>query len=256
MITLGIDAGTRTTKAVVSNDHRILASAIVACGKESTASSAELARRAVLTRANLLNDGVAKIAATGLYGDRVPFATHHFSEGACLARGMYQLNPAVHSVLDVGSVRVLAIKCHDGKLTGIAVNDRCATGTGSFIEVLAGFFRIPIDKLDEVAQKASGPVEFLNTCAVYIESEVLSLLVTGKKTEDLIAGALRGFASRLLATLISIGIEPDVAMAGGLARSRTVVKAIEENLGLPLYVPQEPETVMALGAALLAEERA
>ncbi len=255
MNTLGIDAGTRTTKAVISQGDKILASVVIPCKQESATVIAELARRTALSQANLPQDSVTKIAATGIYNDKVSFATSHFVEGACLARGMHYLNPAVHSVLDVGSIRALAIKCQDGRLTAIAVNDRCATGTGAFVEVLSGFLRLPIEELGEIALKSTEQVDFLNTCAVYVESEIISLLLSGKKVEDLVAGALRSFVSRLLANLIGIGIEPNVAMVGGLARNRTIVKAIEENLGFPLFVPKEPETTLALGAALLAGER-
>ncbi|MFC1990091.1 acyl-CoA dehydratase activase [Chloroflexota bacterium] len=256
MITLGIDAGTRTTKAVLTNSSKVFASVVILCGQESTAITADVARRKALSKAGLSESDVARTVATGIYGDSVSFADYSLPEGVCLARAMQHLNTSVHSVLDVGSVRTLAIKCQDGKLTGFAVNDRCASGTGAFVEALAGFFKLPIEELGEVALNASEPVDFLNTCAVYVESEALSLLISGnKKVENIIAGALRGFASRILSFLIGIGVEMDVAAVGGLARNRALVRAIEENLGVPLFVPEEPEVTMALGAALLAAEK-
>ena len=123
------------------------------------------------------------------------------------------------------------------------------------MEVLAAFFRTSVGDLGDVVLKATSPVDFLNTCAVYVESEALSLLLSGKKAENIVAGALRGFASRILSFLIGIGVEMDVAMVGGLARNQALVKAIEENLGASLFVPEEPETTLAFGAALLAWEK-
>lgn len=252
MITLGIDAGTRATKAVVTNSTKVLASVVVPCGRESSALTAEQAREQALKKAGLQPGAVNSIVATGIYGDKVPFANLAVPEGVCLAKAMFHLNPKVHSVLDVGAVRALAIRCRDGKLTGFTVNDRCAAGTGAFVEALAAFFKMPVADLSAAADRATEPADFLNTCAVYVESEALSLLMAGKKPDDLISGALRGFGSRILAFLINLGIEMDVAMVGGLARNRALVKAVEENLGAPIFVPDEPETVMALGAALMA----
>lgn len=97
------------------------------------------------------------------------------------------------------------------------------------------------------------PVDFLNTCAIYVESEALSLLVSGKTAENIIAGALRGFPSRILSLLMGIGVEMDVAMVGGLAKNQALVKAIEENLGTSVFIPEEPQTAIAFGAALLAQ---
>ncbi|MFH1087622.1 MAG: acyl-CoA dehydratase activase [Chloroflexota bacterium] len=255
MITLGVDAGTRATKAVLADSGSVLASVIVPCGRKSAAATAGLARDMALGNAGVAAGEVASTAATGMYADRVAFASRGFPEGVCLARAMYQLNPAVHSVLDVGSVRALAIKCREGKLTGFAVNDRCASGTGAFVEALAAYFKMPVEELGEVALKATEPADFLNTCAVFVESEALSLLMSGKKPEDLIAGALRGFASRVLSVLLGMGVEMEAAMVGGLARNRALVKAIGESLGAAVFVPGEPETTLALGAALLAAER-
>ncbi len=253
MITLGIDAGTKATKAVLTNHTGTLASVVLPCGRESTVTIADLARRDVLAKAGLSPESVTNIGVTGLYGDRVSFATNTFPEGVCLAKAMGYMKPSVHSVLDVGSVRALAIKCQDGRLTSISVNDRCASGTGAFVEVLASFFRVPIAELGNVALTAKEPVDFLNTCAVYVESEALSLMVEGKTAENIIAGALRGFSSRILSLLMSIGVEPDIAMVGGLANNKALVKNIEESLGLSLFIPEEPQTALAFGAALLAQ---
>jgi activator of 2-hydroxyglutaryl-CoA dehydratase len=123
------------------------------------------------------------------------------------------------------------------------------------VEVLAAFFKIPMEELGKVGVKATKPTDFLNTCAVYVESEALSLLLSGEEPENVVAGALRGFASRILSFLIGIDVEMDVAMVGGLAGNQAVVKAIEENLGAPLFVPKDPEITMAFGAALIAQEK-
>jgi (R)-2-hydroxyacyl-CoA dehydratese activating ATPase len=255
MITLGIDAGTRATKAVIANAPKILASVIVPGGKESTELTATQARDQALKKAKLDASQINCIATTGIYADKVAFGKESIPEGVCLAKAMFHLNPNVHSVLDVGAVRALAVRCNNGKLTGFTVNDRCAAGTGAFVEALAAFFKMPVSALSDAAERSTDPADFLNTCAVYVESEALSLLLAGKKPDDLISGALRGFSSRILAFLINLGIENDVAMVGGLARNEALVKYVGENMGAKIFVPKEPETAAALGAALLAAER-
>lgn len=240
-------------KVVAVDGEKILASIVVPYSDEPIAQSAKHALEEIV-RSSGLREPIEHVALTGKYQDEVGIRGRAVAPAVCLAVGIEVVDQNIHSVLEVGAETAMAIRCKGGIPLEIAVNDRCAAGTGSFVDMLSDIFNTPIDVLADVALRAnpSVKVEMVNTCAVFSESEIISLRVRGYKPEDLLKASLKALALRLQVLLMRITCEPEVAMVGGLARNKVVVQTLEENLGVPIIVPKTPECVLATGAAVIA----
>ncbi|MBM2824792.1 MAG: (R)-hydroxyglutaryl-CoA dehydratase activator (hgdC) [Dehalococcoidales bacterium] len=253
MVGIGIDAGVQSIKVVAVDGETILASAVVPYEDEPVSQSARRALEEV-SRAGGLNGPIERVALTGKYRAEVGIRGREVAPAVCLAVGIGLVEPTVHSVLDVGVETAMAVRCRAGIPMEMAVNDRCAAGTGSYMEVLSDIFETPVAALADLALRAnpSVKVEMVNTCAVFSESEIISLRVHGYKPEDLLLASLKALAQRLQVLLMRITCEPDVAMVGGLARNRVIVQMLGESLGISIIVPKTPQSIMAMGAAIVA----
>lgn len=254
-VAVGIDAGVQTLKVAVVNDGDLVTWRVARYGDEPIASVVQRTFDEVVAGAGL-KEAVGQVVVTGRCRGSVPPKTREVPTALALAKGLAHIDPSGRTVLDVGSQGALAVRCKGGMPLAIVGNDRCAAGTGSYVEALADIFGVPIEGLAEMAARAdpSVTVEVVSTCAVYAETEIISLLHGGHRSEDVVRGAFRAFAARMESLLTRAAWEPEIVMAGGLARSTAVVQALEERLGTHIRIPEAPECVAAVGAAILGAE--
>ncbi|MEK7838263.1 MAG: acyl-CoA dehydratase activase, partial [candidate division NC10 bacterium] len=249
----GVDVGSTLTKVVVHNGD-FLASVIDRTQVDYVGAARRLLAEA-LGRAGRSPDDLACVVATGYGRRRLPFASREITEITCHARGVRELFPAARTVIDVGGQDAKGIKLGpQGKVVNFAMNDKCAAGTGRFLEVMAASLGLPLDELGTRGLGAGSPVSVSSICTVFAEQEVAQHLAAGIPVEDVLAGLHAALASRILVMVRRLGIEQQVILTGGCALNPALVRALEERLGTPVVTPPAPMFTGALGAALLARE--
>lgn len=248
----GVDIGSTMTKAVIVSD-RIEASLIGPTGPEHRKLANKVMEEA-LAQAGLRFDDLTYITATGYGRINVPFADKQVTEITCHARGLQSLLPTVRTVIDIGGQDSKGIKLEAGKVVDFVMNDKCAAGTGRFLEVIADALGVPLKNLGDLSLKAQKTIAISNTCTVFAEHEVISQLAGGASVNDLIAGIHDAIAARVYSMVKKLKIEQDVAVTGGGAKNIGLVKALEGRFGFSLLVPPEPLITGALGAALVGKE--
>jgi predicted CoA-substrate-specific enzyme activase len=254
---LGVDLGSTTAKAVIADDRgSIRASAIVAMGAVSRRGMHE-AIGAALGQAGLAESEVSGVVSTG-YGRRlVPGAQRTFTEITCHARGTAAMCPGVRLVIDIGGQDSKAITVDaDGLVDDFAMNDRCASGTGRFYEVLARALECDLGDLGALALRGERDLEVSSMCATFAETEIVSMLAEGLPTADIAASVHRAIAGRTLALVAQVGKHAPVVMTGGVARNPAAVHFLSRALDCDVQVPAQPQITGAYGAALLALESA
>ncbi|MGB9713711.1 MAG: acyl-CoA dehydratase activase [Candidatus Bathyarchaeales archaeon] len=251
----GIDAGASATKVVIANSkEEIVSYAIVPSGINFKVSSEEALKRA-LEKSNLNQKDILYTVATG-YGRTLVNANAASSEIMCISRGIHKLFPSVRTIIDVGGQDSKAIRIDgNGRVLDFTMNDKCAAGTGRFLEVMATILGKPIEELGTLHFKSSNPVKISSTCTVFAESEVISHLSKGCKIEDVIAGLHHAIAERIFNMASRIGFEKDVAFTGGVTKNPGFVEALSKRIGLKPILPQEPQIICAFGAALTAVKK-
>lgn len=248
----GVDIGSTMTKAVIVSD-RIEASLIGPTGPEHR-KLANKVMEETLAQAGLRFDDLSYITATGYGRINVPFADKQVTEITCHARGLQSLLPTVRTVIDIGGQDSKGIKLEAGKVVDFVMNDKCAAGTGRFLEVIADALGVPLKSLGDLSLKAQKTIAISNTCTVFAEHEVISQLAGGASVNDLIAGIHDAIAARVYSMVKKLKIEQDVAVTGGGAKNIGLVRALEGRFGFSLLVPPEPLITGALGAALVGKE--
>lgn len=252
----GIDIGSTMTKAVVINAAGKMLSVIKGpTGPEHRHLANEVMKQA-LEQAKLNLDEIVYIIATGYGRFNVPFADEQVTELSCHARGVYSLFPGVRTAIDIGGQDAKCFKVNEGRLVDFVMNDKCAAGTGRFLELTASSLGIRLEDLGKLSLQATSPVDISNMCTIFAQQEVVMHLSQGVKIEDIIAGLHHALAERVAALARRLGIEPDVVLTGGVAKNIGMVQAMSQSLGCSLLVPEEPLLTGALGAALLARDRA
>jgi len=252
----GIDIGSATTKVVILTDHKIFASSLIPTGPDS-AETATLAMNRALERTNLSLANIRFIVATGYGRIIVPFSHAILTEISCHAKGAHFIFPAARTILDMGGQDCKAIRLDEqGVQTNFAMNDKCAAGTGRFLEAMARTLNLPLESLGPLSLEAQQEVKISNMCAVFAKSEVSYLVRKGLSKNDILAGLHEAISERVHALLKRVGIEPLFVITGGIAKNIGVVRKLEEKVGLTAHIPPEPQLVGALGAALFATERA
>ena len=261
-IGLGLDSGSTTTKAVVFGNGQILASAIT-----PTLGDIVQAGKTVLGQVKAEHyyrkDNFSRIVTTGsgrtILADicskkfkKIPVKM--VTEITCHAAGVFYLYPKIRLVVDIGGQDSKVIRISEyGAVSSFVMNDKCAAGTGRFFEIMAGALRLELKELVRIALRARRSVEITNTCTVFAESEIISHLAAGRSKSSVLLGLHESIAQRIFSLMRAVGIEKPVAMTGGVANNRAMVREIERRLGDRILVPQKPELMGALGAALLAE---
>ena len=254
MYAVGIDIGSTSGEALILDGDRVVAWSIVDTGYNSWRAAAQ-ALDSALAEAGLARDQLGPIVATGYGRVAVDFADQQVTEISCYARGIHHLFPQAQTVVDIGGQdSKVVVVGRGGRPLDFAMNDKCAAGTGRFLEVMARALQLHLAELGPCALRARRAADISSTCTVFAESEVISLVAEGIEREEIVAGLCRSIARRVGAMARGVGVEPPVAFAGGVAKNVGVVRALEDMLGERLMVPPEPQIVGALGAALLARD--
>ncbi|MFW6125610.1 MAG: acyl-CoA dehydratase activase [Chloroflexota bacterium] len=256
MKTLGVDIGSLTTKAVMLGDEGIVASAIVMSADEAE-ESARMVVGTVLGEADVDSSDELYIVSTGAGGKAVSFSQQQKATTTCLGRGVGYLFPGARMIIDMGAESSTVVKLNQrGRVTEWAGQDRCAAGTGIFLQQMARLMQMSLEEMSERSFEAKSRANITNTCAVFAESEVISHVHRDPPTpnEEIIAGIYYSVVSRLMVLCKRVGIEKDVAVVGGVAQSRGLVNMLEQEIGFEVLVPETPQVVPALGAAVLARE--
>jgi predicted CoA-substrate-specific enzyme activase len=257
LLTAGVDVGSLTAKAVVYDaaGRVVLGRSLLQLAHDPAAAGRE-AFAAALTAAGVQRKAVAVIVATGYGRIAVDFADRRITEISCHGCGVHHMLPAVRTVVDVGGQDCKVISLDEaGRALDFEMNDRCAAGTGRFLEVMAGALGTDLPGLAELALASAQPASLSSTCTVFAESEVIGLLAEGTAHADLAAGLCLAVAQRVAALGARLGVVPPVAFTGGVALNAGVRRALESVLGVTVAVPPEPQLTGALGAAVLAAQR-
>ena len=256
MYVLGVDSGSTSTNAVIMDQNRrIAAFAVVRTGAKA-GESAEKVLREVLESARLTRDDISWIVSTGYGRVSISYADENVTEISCHGKGAHYFNPAIRTILDIGGQDSKAIRLNEsGEVKDFVMNDKCAAGTGRFLEMIARTLEVSIDELGSIALESKEKIEITSMCSVFAESEVISLIANNREKADIADGVCHAIANKAFSLLRRVGMEPDFMMTGGVAKNPGVVRAIEEKIGNPLYICPEPEIVGAAGAALYALER-
>lgn len=253
MITAGVDVGAATAKTVIVADGVITSHAIAPTG-DSVARAAKEVTEAALELAGLSMADLGFIISTGYGRKGVAFANRAASEIICHAKGVNLLIPAARTVIDIGGQdsKVIGVR-EDGTVSDFVMNDKCAAGTGRFLEVMAGVLGLAIGEMGPISLTSEEPCTISSTCTIFAETEMVSLRADGRTREDLVAGIHKAVASRVAVMGRTVGYGEQVVFTGGVAKNAGVKKALEAGIGLTVMVPDEPQIIGALGAALLAE---
>jgi predicted CoA-substrate-specific enzyme activase len=248
----GVDIGSTMTKVVIMN-QAIVASVIGPTGPEHR----KLANRVMeeaLAQANLSFVDITYVVATGYGRINVPFADKQITEISCHARGVSYLLPKARTVIDIGGQDCKGIKLDNGRMVDFVMNDKCAAGTGRFLEVTAEGLGVKLEDMGRLSLDARNKVEIGSTCTVFAAQEVVAKLSEGVPLPDIIAGLHEAIAARIYSMVKRLKIEREVALTGGGAKNIGLVKALEAKLGFPVLVPPEPLLTGAIGAALLGRD--
>lgn len=249
---MGIDFGSTTAKAVILDlDGNLVAHAVSHMGAVSDAAVMH-AVQDVLAQAGLQQSDIGRTVSTG-YGRRMlDIADKNFTEITCHARGAKAMVPDARLVIDIGGQDSKTISIDEnGLVEQFAMNDRCAAGTGKFLEVLARAMEIELNDMGDLSLQAESELKISSMCATFAETEVISLLAEGHSKADVLGAVHAAIAVRTLGLVNRVGKKGPVVMTGGVARNKAAVKYIEEQLGMPIILPVTPQIAGALGAALI-----
>jgi len=253
IITAGIDVGSVSSQALVMVDGEIYAYGNMRTGSDSP-NSARNALKFALEKTTLPEDKIQYCIGTGYGRVNVPMADRSVTEIACHARGAnFIYGPQVRTVLDVGGQDIKAIRCDDkGKVTNFLMNDKCAAGTGRGMEVFADLLSVPIgDVGDRSLQVDQEPAPVSSTCVVYAKSEATGLLRKGLDTNQVLAAYCSAMADRIYSLLERVGVEPEFAVTGGMAKNRGVINRLKKKMGIePMKTEWDTQLAGAVGAAL------
>jgi (R)-2-hydroxyacyl-CoA dehydratese activating ATPase len=248
---LGIDIGSGYSKAVIFGNSSIVSYAVIPSGGNYKNTVNEVIKTALI-KANLALNNISGTVATGI-GASAADSADNATDISCHAAGIHYLFPSVRTVIDVGAMfsRVIRIN-EDGRATNFLLNEKCAGGSGKFIQLIARILRMNINDIGELSLKSTSPVQFTTSCAVFAESEAVSRIAEGASASDIVAGVHKAMASKIATMVTRIGLAGDCAVTGGGAKDIGLVKSIEKELGISVLIADEPQISAALGASLIA----
>jgi len=255
MIVAGIDIGSRAAKAVIMKDSAVIAATIGDTGPESVKTS-YMTINSAMEGTGLSLDDIDYVVATGYGRVLVPFARENISEISCHARGINWYYPSVRTILDMGGQDCKAIRCDaEGHIADFVMNDKCAGGTGRFLEMIADVLGTQLSEIGDLALQSKNAIPFNTICAVFAKTEAIAYLRQGVTRSDILAGLNEAIATRCLNLLKKVSIEKEFTITGGIAKNRGMVAKIAERVGLEPLLAEDPQIIGALGAALFAQER-
>ena len=252
MIVAGVDIGAATAKAVILSNGNVFSFSIIPTG-HSVRQAVDSVLGKVLDNAGVSFNDLEHIIATG-YGRRaVSFANKTVTEIICHAAGATSIFPKTRTIIDIGGQdsKVIGVNDKSG-VNNFVMNDKCAAGTGRFLEVMAKVLEVEIDKMGSISLKSNNPCSISSTCAVFAESEMVSLRAEGRSREDLLAGIHKSMAHRVVIMGKSVGFKKDIVFTGGVAKNSGMKEMLEKEIESEILVPEEPQIMGALGAAILA----
>jgi predicted CoA-substrate-specific enzyme activase len=255
--TAGIDVGSTQTKGVIINGKReIVARVLIDTGAFVTR-AAERCFEEALKQSGLRREEVAYVVGTGYGRYKVKFGDAQITEISCHARGASFIYPNTRTVIDMGGQDAKGIKVGEGgEVKDFVMNDKCAAGTGRFLGNSAEVLSLPLDDIGKISLQAKNPVRLTTVCTVFVESDIMSYLAQGKKVEDILGGVHSAIAARTISLVRRVGIEEEVTFTGGVSLNIGMVQALENKLGMKINVSPESHYMGALGAGILALERA
>jgi benzoyl-CoA reductase subunit A len=274
MLAMGIDIGSRSAKCVILEDGRLLTYGKIETGPESVKTAYAAVDAAIHRSSDLWGENRMQlpdvrtdhlriedmdyIMSTGYGRAVVPFAHGSRTEISCHGRGAQWFVPGVSTILDMGGQDCKAIRVNErGEVARFVMNDKCAGGTGRFMEIIAEVLKVPLDEIGGLSLESTKDILFTKVCAVYARSEAVAMLRQGESKPDILAGLHTSIAKRAVALLRRVGIQDKFVITGGIARNVGVVAKIgEEVSGMEITIPPEPMIAGALGAALFAFDRA
>lgn len=252
---MGIDIGSTITKLVIKDDEKVIATVIQPTGAEHRRLANQVVNKA-LNQTNLSFDQIDFIVTTGYGRINVPFADAQISEITCHMRGVSWLFPDVKTVIDIGGQDCKGIKVANGKMRNFVMNDKCAAGTGRFLEIISETLGLNLEDIGQISLRSSEPAGISKTCTIFAEQEILLRLSEGVPMEDVLAGLHKALAGRIYSMISKIKIEKDVVMTGGGAKNLVLRKFLEDRIGYKIFIPEEPLITGALGASIVAQEMA
>ncbi len=256
MIVAGCDVGSLTAKTVIMKNNEILAAQVVRAKSHPEESAREVMDKA-LEQAGLVIDEIAFCVGTGYGRTSIPFAKMVESEIACHGRGAQWQMPSVRMVIDIGGQDAKAIRLDDkGNVIRYVYNDKCASGTGRFLEVMADALNIDLTEMGAVSLTSQNPISISNQCVIFAETEIVSLVNEGKDIADIVSGLHNALAHRVAALAKGIELQEDIVMTGGVAKNVGMFTALEKALGKKIKnIGRDPQINGAIGAAIFAAER-
>lgn len=256
MYTLGVDIGSTTSKAVVLRDGQEIVGSSIIIATVGTR-DVDSAERTALEKAGIDPSQIEETTVTGYGRNTYKDAGLQVSELTCHALGVHHFFPDAGTVVDIGGqdAKVLVLN-KLGRMESFIMNDKCAAGTGRFLDVMANILNLDITQLEVEAAKAQNPVSISSTCTVFAESEVISQLANGVALPDLVAGICKSVATRTGSLVKRAGVRERVCMSGGVAQNAGVRKALEEELGVRIAYSEQAQLMGALGAAIYAFNKA
>ncbi len=255
MITAGCDIGSLTAKAVIMNDDKIIGQEVIRV-KTRPEDSANAVIRLAAENADISLSDIKITVGTGYGKDAVSFADATQSEISCHAKGAWWNLPSVRTIVDIGGQDAKAIRIDDkGNVARYIYNDKCAAGTGRFLEVMAKALEVDLADMGELSAQANEKIRISNQCVIFAETEVVSLINEGRDVRSIICGLHHAMANRVASLAKSIEVHEDVVMTGGVAKNSGMFNALSDGLGVPVKtLPVDPQINGALGAALFAAE--
>ncbi len=254
MIRGGIDIGAKTIKVVLLSEGKILAKGLVAAGLDTRAATQQALDEA-LAAGKLAQDAVERFVATGTGRKTCAITDQEITEVGAAAKGINFILPSCRTVIDVGAEEGRTVRCDEnGKVIDFAFNEKCAAGAGVFAEGMARALEVSLEELGPLSLKSKEAIQMNAQCAVFAESEVVTLIHAKTPREDIARAILDAVASRIISMVRKVGFAKDVALIGGMALNPGFVEAMKRGLEMDVYVPEDPEYVGALGAALAAAE--
>ena len=249
MIVAGIDVGGKNVHIVIEKDGQILGKVTGPSGIKK-AEAVEQLYDEVLRKSGLARKDVERVVATGSAAKRVAFASGSIPDAAADARGVNKLIPAARTVIDVGAEESRVIKVSpDGRVLDFAINEKCAAGTGTFVEAMSRALEVSVDEMSKITLQSTQTLSTNAQCAVFGESEVVSLIHQKTPKPDIARAVMNAIAGRIASVARIVGLEKDVVMVGGMARNAGFVDSLKKNIEMDVRVPEDPDYIGALGAA-------
>jgi len=249
MIVAGIDVGGKNLHIVIKKDGQVLEKAAGPTGIKK-ADAVEQLYDEVLKKAGITRKDVGRVMATGSSAKRVAFANGSIPDVTADARGVNKLVPSARTVIDVGAEEGRAIKVSpEGKVLDFAINDKCAAGTGTFVEAISRALEVSVDEMSKITLQSTQTLSTNAQCAVFGESEVVSLIHQKTPKPEIARAVMNAIAGRVASVARIVGLEKDVVMVGGMAKNAGFVDSLKENIDMNIIVPEDPDFMGALGAA-------